>query len=81
MWNTIRLSLVWAALGVSAQGLPMCPVSIVVQQTPEGSSDTLARLMAQRLQEQWSQPVIVEPGTARSTVCWARCSTPRPAST
>lgn len=65
MWNTIRLSLVWtalalSALGASAQGFPMRPVSIVVPQTPGGASDTLARLVAQKLQEQWKQPVIVE---------------------
>ena len=43
-----------------AQGFPARAVKIVVPQTPGGASDTLARVIAQRLSEVWKQPVVVE---------------------
>ena len=43
-----------------AQDFPSKPVKILVPQTPGGASDTLARIMAQKLSEKWGQPVVVE---------------------
>ncbi len=43
-----------------AQAFPARPVKIVVPQTPGGASDALARIVGQRLSEQWKQPVVVE---------------------
>jgi len=43
-----------------AQTFPSRGVKIIVPQTPGGASDTLARIVGQRLAELWKQPVVVE---------------------
>jgi tripartite-type tricarboxylate transporter receptor subunit TctC len=50
------------ALGLpaAAQSFPSKPVRIIVPQTPGGASDALARVIAQKLNEKWKQPVVVE---------------------
>ena len=49
-----------AAAGAAAQDFPSRTVKIVVPQTPGGASDTLARIMSQKLSDKWGQPVVVE---------------------
>src|SRR5438067_5929920 len=51
-----------------AQSYPTKPVKLVVTYPPAGSSDLLARIVAQKLSELWGQPIIVEnkPGAAGS---------------
>jgi len=53
-----------AASGASAQSpadkYPDRPIKIIVPFAPGGSTDILARVIGQKLTEQWSQPVIVE---------------------
>lgn len=53
------LSLLVAA-AANAQSWPSRPVRIVVPLPPGSGSDLLARGLAQRLQEMWKQPVVVE---------------------
>ncbi len=48
------------ALNAHAQVFPAKQVRIVVPQTPGGASDTLARVMAQKLSVRWGQTVVVE---------------------
>ncbi|TFZ02759.1 tripartite tricarboxylate transporter substrate binding protein [Ramlibacter henchirensis] len=48
------------ALAGHAQEFPNKPVKILVPQTPGGASDSLARIVAQKLAEKWGQPVVVE---------------------
>ena len=49
-----------ASLPAAAQSFPSKPVRIVVPQTPGGASDALARVIAQKLNDKWKQPVVVE---------------------
>jgi tripartite-type tricarboxylate transporter receptor subunit TctC len=51
-----------------AQTYPSKPVRLIVTYPPAGSSDLMARILAQKLSELWGQPVIVEnkPGAAGS---------------
>ena len=51
---------------VTAQNFPDRPVRIIVPLPPGGSPDTIARTLAQNLQETWKQPVVVENRTGGS---------------
>jgi len=49
-----------AMASASAQNFPNRLVKIIVPQAPGGASDALARIVGQRLGEQWKQPVVIE---------------------
>jgi tripartite-type tricarboxylate transporter receptor subunit TctC len=55
-----------ASAGAQTGAFPQRPVRIVVPYTTGGSNDVIARLLAQQLQAQWGQAVVVEnrPGAA-----------------
>ena len=53
-------ALVLFGTALQAQTFPNRPVRLVVPQTPGGASDTLARILAQKLSEKWGQPVVVD---------------------
>jgi tripartite-type tricarboxylate transporter receptor subunit TctC len=57
----------WPALA-QAPKFPSRPVHLVVTYPPGGSSDLMARIMGDKLQAYWGQPVIIEsrPGAAGS---------------
>ena len=46
--------------GAFAQDFPSKAVKIIVPQTPGGASDSLARIIGQKLSEKWGQPVVVD---------------------
>jgi tripartite-type tricarboxylate transporter receptor subunit TctC len=58
-WSSL-LALAALAFTSQAQDFPNRPVKILVPQTPGGASDALARIVAQKLNEKWGQPVVVE---------------------
>ena len=57
-----------AAAPTEAQSYPSKPVRLIATYPPGGSSDLMARILARRLSEMWSQQVLVEnkPGAAGS---------------
>jgi tripartite-type tricarboxylate transporter receptor subunit TctC len=56
----IALLLVSLANGAAAQTYPSQNITIVVGSQPGGTTDLLARVIAQRLTEAWGQPAVVE---------------------
>ncbi len=66
-------SMLAAVLGLApgivlAQAFPSKPVRLIVTYPPGGSSDLMARIIGQKLNEHWGQPVVIEskPGAAGS---------------
>ncbi|HEY0417930.1 MAG TPA: tripartite tricarboxylate transporter substrate binding protein [Acetobacteraceae bacterium] len=57
-----------APMVVQAQAFPSRPVHLVVTYPAGGSSDLMARIMGEKLQQLWGQPVIIDnkPGAAGS---------------
>ena len=49
-----------AASTGSAQAFPNKPIRLVVPFSPGGGTDTLARIIAQRMSETWGQSVVIE---------------------
>lgn len=80
-WRNLRRSLLGlSALGLLALAIqpvaaqsaadkyPDKPIKIIVPYPPGGSTDTLGRAIAQKLQEKWGQPVLVENKPGASTL-------------
>jgi len=62
------LSLLLVAFTVHAQQFPKGPVKLVVPFTPGGPTDVIARLMSQKLELLWSQPVVIDYKPGAGTV-------------
>ena len=57
---TLGFLLLAAASGVCAQSYPARPVRMIVHIGPGSSMDIVARVLAQKMNEAWGQPVIVD---------------------
>ena len=58
--RSLLTALLWLAVSAHAQDFPSKPVHLVVPQLSGGSSDVLARMIADRLRAKWGQGVVVE---------------------
>jgi tripartite-type tricarboxylate transporter receptor subunit TctC len=62
--RTFTAALAAAALGISPalaqQPYPSQPVKLIVAFAPGGPADIIARILGQKLNEQWHQPVVIE---------------------
>ncbi len=56
----LALTLLTGVAGVQAQSYPSRTITIIVPFPPGGSTDTVARIMAERMQTVLGQPVIIE---------------------
>jgi tripartite-type tricarboxylate transporter receptor subunit TctC len=57
----LLIALLWTcASAVSAQTYPSKPIKIIVPFTPGSATDVMARIVGERLNAAWGQPVIVE---------------------
>src|SRR5688572_23573147 len=59
VWSLLAVALCIGA-NAHAQGYPSKPVHLVVPQLSGGSSDVMARMLADRLRIKWGQAVVVE---------------------
>lgn len=64
----ICLFLVTCAMSAQAQQYPKGPVKLVVPFTPGGPTDVIARLMSQKLEALWSQPIVIDYKPGAGTV-------------
>src|SRR5947208_16370157 len=60
LFATIALALLAGLAGVQAQTYPTRPITIVVPFPPGGSTDVVARIMAERMRPLLGQPVVIE---------------------
>ena len=65
---TVTIFLAALALAARAQDYPKGPVRLIVPFTPGGPTDVIARLMSQKLEGIWSQPVVVDYKPGAGTV-------------
>jgi len=65
-----RLAAVLAVLGAATPtfAFPDRPLRIIVPYAPGGGNDALARVLGQKLEEQWGKPVIIENKSGGNTI-------------
>jgi tripartite-type tricarboxylate transporter receptor subunit TctC len=56
----LSLGISFAAQGIAQDKFPSRPVTLIVPQAAGGANDAIARVVAQKLSDQWGQTVLVE---------------------
>src|SRR6187431_1670521 len=56
----VALALLASVAAAQAQNYPSRPITLVVPFPPGGSTDAIARIMAERMKQSLGQPVIIE---------------------
>src|ERR671939_114338 len=56
----VALLIAMTSMAIAQEKFPSRPIRIIVAYTPAGTTDILARLVAQKMTESWGQTVIVE---------------------
>ena len=64
--QVLAIAMLVASAGAMSQGFPAKPVHIMVGSAAGGGTDIISRLLAQKLNETWGHPVIVENRTGAS---------------
>jgi tripartite-type tricarboxylate transporter receptor subunit TctC len=64
----VLVALASAVSAAQAQNFPAKPVRLIVPFAPGGSTDIVARVLGQKLNEMWGQPVLVDNRAGGSTV-------------
>jgi tripartite-type tricarboxylate transporter receptor subunit TctC len=75
----LALLLAFAASVAAAQSYPANRVTILTSFPPGGGTDFLARLVAQKLNEKWGRPVVVENRVGGNGIVGARAAAAAPA--
>ena len=72
----------WASSRASAQSFPSRPITLIVPFPPGGSTDTIARIMAEKMRTALGQSVIIENvGGAGGSIAVGRSRARRPTAT
>ena len=58
--GVVAIALALAFGEANAQAYPVKPIRMITPYAPGGGSDTLARILGQKLLEAWGQPVVVD---------------------
>ena len=58
--GVVAIALALAHGAANAQAYPVKPIRMITPYAPGGGSDTLARILGQKLLEAWGQPVVVD---------------------
>jgi tripartite-type tricarboxylate transporter receptor subunit TctC len=71
-WNSVALALALAASysisGSAADDYPSRPIRIIVPYAPGGGADTVARIVARRVTDTISQPIVIENRTGAGSI-------------
>jgi tripartite-type tricarboxylate transporter receptor subunit TctC len=80
MLSTLFSTLLWIWPSISAHGqelsgsFPSRPIRMIVPFPPGGPSDIVARIIGQRMSEDWGQPVVIENRPGANTIIAAQAA-------
>lgn len=69
----------WLANNAAAQAYPVKPIRMIVPFSPGGTSDTIARILGQKMTETWGQQVVIDTRPGASGIIGAEIAMRAPA--